>query len=97
MDTLGLQAALIKLDPSTTVTPIGTSVKILPRHHHATYVDVDENDVTTIQNKSPKQQLDTTTRNKTLVRDSSTSPGIVIASSQQPSQQQINNVTSEVR
>ncbi|KAF3429848.1 hypothetical protein E2986_01354 [Frieseomelitta varia] len=49
MDALELQAALVKLDPATTVTPIGTNVKMLPPPHHhriAFTVDLDENDLT---------------------------------------------------
>ncbi|XP_076388044.1 uncharacterized protein LOC143264483 [Megachile rotundata] len=55
MDALELQAALVKLDPATTVTPIGSSVKMLPPHHRIAFaVDLDENDLTleknTVQN-----------------------------------------------
>ncbi|CAD1472727.1 unnamed protein product, partial [Heterotrigona itama] len=48
MDALELQAALVKLDPATTVTPIGTNVKMLPPPHHriAFTVNLDENDLT---------------------------------------------------
>lgn len=48
MDALELQAALVKLDPATTVTPIGTNVKMMPPPHHriAFTVDLDENDLT---------------------------------------------------
>lgn len=47
MDALELQAALVKLDPATTVTPIGSNVKMLPaRHRIAFTVDLDENDLT---------------------------------------------------
>ncbi|XP_060818694.1 uncharacterized protein LOC132908589 [Bombus pascuorum] len=47
MDALELQAALVKLDPATTVTPIGSNVKMLPAHHRITFaVDLDENDMT---------------------------------------------------
>lgn len=47
MDTLSLQAALVKLDPATTVTPIGSGVKLLSsRHHRTTFINVDDNDLT---------------------------------------------------
>ncbi|KAH0539879.1 hypothetical protein KQX54_009376 [Cotesia glomerata] len=43
----GLQAALVKLDPATTVTPIGSGVKLLSsRHNRTTFVNVDDNDLT---------------------------------------------------
>ncbi|XP_058809138.1 uncharacterized protein LOC131674458 [Phymastichus coffea] len=32
MDALELQAALVKLDPATTVTPLGLSVNLVPAH-----------------------------------------------------------------
>lgn len=47
MDALELQAALVKLDPATTVTPIGSNVKIVPPHHRIAFaVDLDENNLT---------------------------------------------------
>ncbi|XP_074107174.1 uncharacterized protein LOC141532625 [Cotesia typhae] len=47
MDTLSLQAALVKLDPATTVTPIGSGVKLLnSRHNRTAFVNVDDNDLT---------------------------------------------------
>ncbi|XP_076748625.1 uncharacterized protein LOC143422103 [Xylocopa sonorina] len=50
MDALELQAALVKLDPATTVTPIGSNVKMMPPpppHHRIAFtVDLDENDLT---------------------------------------------------
>lgn len=46
MDALGLQAALVKLDPATTVTPIGSSVKMMSRHRPSFGVEVDETDLT---------------------------------------------------
>ncbi|XP_026669325.1 uncharacterized protein LOC108625049 [Ceratina calcarata] len=47
MDALELQAALVKLDPATTVTPIGSNVKVMPPHHRITFaVDLDQNDLT---------------------------------------------------
>lgn len=47
MDALELQAALVKLDPATTVTPIGASVKIVPPHHLIAFaVDIDESNLT---------------------------------------------------
>lgn len=87
MDTLGLQAALVKLDPATTVTPIGTSVKILPRHHRPSYVDVDENDVT-LQNKSPTTKPPPETQSRKVQTDTPIT-GIIISGcqSQQASQQ----------
>ncbi|XP_066585738.1 uncharacterized protein [Prorops nasuta] len=39
MNALELQAALVKLDPATTVTPIGTAVKLLPQHRITFTVD----------------------------------------------------------
>lgn len=45
MDALELQAALVKLDPATTVTPIGSNVK-LSHHRIAFDVDVVEDDLT---------------------------------------------------
>ncbi|KAL0106745.1 hypothetical protein PUN28_015352 [Cardiocondyla obscurior] len=44
MDALELQAALVKLDPATTVTPIGTTVKIMPHHRVAFTVNIDDED-----------------------------------------------------
>ncbi|XP_076298229.1 uncharacterized protein LOC143217623 [Lasioglossum baleicum] len=47
MDALELQAALVKLDPATTVTPIGSNVKIVPPHHRIAFaVDIDESNLT---------------------------------------------------
>ncbi|XP_043265287.1 uncharacterized protein LOC122404944 [Colletes gigas] len=47
MDALELQAALVKLDPATTVTPIGSNVKIVPPHHRIAFtVDLDDNTLT---------------------------------------------------
>lgn len=41
-----LQAALVKLYPATTVTPIGSNVKTLPSHHRIAFaVDLDQNDL----------------------------------------------------
>lgn len=43
MDALELQAALVKLDPATTVTPIGSNVKMVPAHHRIAFaVDLDD-------------------------------------------------------
>jgi len=42
MDALELQAALVKLDPATTVTPIGTTVKLMPHHRVAFTVNIDD-------------------------------------------------------
>ncbi|XP_015588143.1 uncharacterized protein LOC107264424 [Cephus cinctus] len=39
MDALELQAALVKLDPATTVTPIGSSVKLIPIDRMSFYVN----------------------------------------------------------
>ncbi|XP_017761735.1 PREDICTED: uncharacterized protein LOC108551904 [Eufriesea mexicana] len=56
MDALELQAALVKLDPATTVTPIGSNVKMLPPHHRIAFtVDLDENDVT-LENSSQNDE-----------------------------------------
>nr|XP_033329177.1 uncharacterized protein LOC117221934 [Megalopta genalis] len=47
MDALELQAALVKLDPATTVTPIGSNSKIAPGHHRLAFaVDIDESNPT---------------------------------------------------
>ncbi|XP_078046071.1 uncharacterized protein LOC144474740 [Augochlora pura] len=47
MDALELQAALVKLDPATTVTPIGSNSKITPAHHRLAFaVDIDESNLT---------------------------------------------------
>ncbi|KAG7203358.1 hypothetical protein KM043_013433 [Ampulex compressa] len=55
MDALELQAALVKLDPATTVTPIGSTVKIVPHHRIAFTVDLDESDVT-LQNAGQAEE-----------------------------------------
>lgn len=44
MDALELQAALVKLDPATTVTPIGTTMKLVPHHRVAFTVNIDDDD-----------------------------------------------------
>ncbi|KAI4498443.1 hypothetical protein M0802_006378 [Mischocyttarus mexicanus] len=46
MDALELQAALVKLDPATTVTPITSNVKLMSHHRIAFAVDVDDDDIT---------------------------------------------------
>ncbi|KAL2713085.1 hypothetical protein V1478_017278 [Vespula squamosa] len=46
MDALELQAALVKLDPATTVTPITSNVKLMSHHRIAFAVDVDDDDLT---------------------------------------------------
>ncbi|XP_025158012.1 cell wall protein PRY3-like [Harpegnathos saltator] len=45
MDALELQAALVKLDPATTVTPIGTTVKLVPHHCVAFTVNIDDSEL----------------------------------------------------
>ncbi|XP_017797510.1 PREDICTED: uncharacterized protein LOC108578654 [Habropoda laboriosa] len=75
MDALELQAALVKLDPATTVTPIGSNVKMLPppppphhRHHHHHRItftaDLDVNDLTVesaVQNDAKSNTIVSTT------------------------------------
>ncbi|XP_043474936.1 uncharacterized protein LOC122506681 [Leptopilina heterotoma] len=59
MDALELQAALVKLDPATTVTPIGSSVKLMVPHSRIAFKrDVDESELSTI---SHNNQIITTT------------------------------------
>ncbi|XP_011692829.1 PREDICTED: uncharacterized protein LOC105452960 [Wasmannia auropunctata] len=55
MDALELQAALVKLDPATTVTPIGTTVKLMPHHRVAFTVNIDD--------ESDDMTLEDSTRN----------------------------------
>lgn len=56
MDALGLQAALVKLDPATTVTPIGSAVKLMSRRHRTTFVvDLDDNEL--VCNVMDKREL----------------------------------------
>ncbi|KAI4479975.1 PREDICTED: uncharacterized protein LOC106784483 [Polistes canadensis] len=51
MDALELQAALVKLDPATTVTPITSNVKLMSSHHRIAFaVDVDDDDLTLRRN-----------------------------------------------
>lgn len=51
MDALELQAALVKLDPATTVTPIGSNMRILS-HNRIAFGNIDnvDEDVTTLHN-----------------------------------------------
>ncbi|XP_011868401.1 PREDICTED: uncharacterized protein LOC105562282 [Vollenhovia emeryi] len=49
MDALELQAALVKLDPATTVTPIGTTVKLMPHHRVAFTVNIDDEGEMTLE------------------------------------------------
>ncbi|XP_015186625.1 PREDICTED: uncharacterized protein LOC107071817 [Polistes dominula] len=50
MDALELQAALVKLDPATTVTPITSNVKLMSNHRITFVVDVDGDDLTLRRN-----------------------------------------------
>ncbi|XP_051176730.1 uncharacterized protein LOC127291577 [Leptopilina boulardi] len=60
MDALELQAALVKLDPATTVTPIGSSVKLMVPHPRIAFTrDIDESDLSTIS----QNQITTNTTN----------------------------------
>lgn len=69
MDALELQAALVKLDPATTVTPIGTTVKLMPHHRVAFTVNIDdEGDMTLedpMRNDNEKSPAETATSRKT--------------------------------
>lgn len=58
MDALELQAALVKLDPATTVTPIGSNVKLVPHPRISFALDVDESDLTfqNVQNSAQNSQ-----------------------------------------
>ncbi|KZC10172.1 PREDICTED: uncharacterized protein LOC107188287 [Dufourea novaeangliae] len=64
MDALELQAALVKLDPATTVTPIGSNVKIVPPHHRIAFaVDLDENNLT-LENATQNDEKSTRSSSK---------------------------------
>lgn len=52
MDALELQAALVKLDPATTVTPIGTTVKLVPHHRVAFTVNIDDEGDMTLEDQT---------------------------------------------
>ena len=71
MDALELQAALVKLDPATTVTPIGSNVNLVAQQQLGyANVNLDEADLT-LQNG--QQQVTTTANNTTAsARKSST-------------------------
>ncbi|XP_011335930.1 uncharacterized protein LOC105278494 [Ooceraea biroi] len=56
MDTLELQAALVKLDPATTVTPIGTTVKLVPHHRVAFTVNIDDEGDLTLEDSAPSEE-----------------------------------------
>jgi len=56
MDALELQAALVKLDPATTVTPIGTTVKLVPHHRVAFTVNIDDEGELTLEEPAPSDE-----------------------------------------
>ncbi|CAL7944604.1 unnamed protein product [Xylocopa violacea] len=101
MDALELQAALVKLDPATTVTPIGSNVKMPPPppppHHRIAFtVDLDENELTL--EKTRDEQSDeksgvsvTQTSNASRKLHSNCSAQLTVPGSQQthPSNQQL--------
>ncbi|XP_029053888.1 uncharacterized protein LOC114881309 [Osmia bicornis bicornis] len=98
MDALELQAALVKLDPATTVTPIGSSVKILPAHHRIAFtVDLDENDLTleknTVQNNDEKSNnvsgVQTTTMAPRKMQNNCSAQLTVASHQNRPNKQQI--------
>ena len=57
MDALELQAALVKLDPATTVTPIRSNLKLVPHPRIAFTLDIDENNLT-FQSAQNTEQTD---------------------------------------
>ncbi|XP_025074730.1 uncharacterized protein LOC112552820 [Pogonomyrmex barbatus] len=69
MDALELQAALVKLDPATTVTPIGTTVKLVPHHRVAFTVNIDDEGDMTLEDPARKDDekspVETTVSRKT--------------------------------
>lgn len=56
MDALELQAALVKLDPATTVTPIGTTMKLMPHHRVAFTVNIDDEGDVTLEDSAPSEE-----------------------------------------
>ncbi|KAL6435886.1 hypothetical protein ACFW04_005626 [Cataglyphis niger] len=58
MDALELQAALVKLDPATTVTPIGTTVKLVPHHRVAFTVNIDDEGDLTLEDSALKDDVE---------------------------------------
>lgn len=76
MDALELQAALVKLDPATTVTPIGTTVKLVPHHCVAFAVNIDDGELTmddTTRDDDKSTDASTTTATTTTTTSSATS------------------------
>lgn len=75
MDALELQAALVKLDPATTVTPIGTTVKLVPHHCVAFTVNIDDGELTmensTRDDDKSTADLSTTTTTATAITNTS--------------------------
>lgn len=80
MDALELQAALVKLDPATTVTPIGSSVSLMVPHSRIAFKrDVDESEFSTISHN----QIITTTatiNNTTTTTTTTTTTATTISS-----------------
>lgn len=84
MDALELQAALVKLDPATTVTPIGTTVKLMPHHCVAFTVNIDDGELgmdnsTLDDEKSAEVTTTTTTTTTTSSVTSRKTPGNCVA------------------
>lgn len=58
MDALELQAALVKLDPATTVTPIGTTMKLVPHHRVAFTVNIDDEGDMTLEDSARRDDAE---------------------------------------
>lgn len=67
MDALELQAALVKLDPATTVTPIGTTVKLVPHHRVAFTVNIDDEGDMTLEDPTRNDDEKSLTESTTSV------------------------------
>lgn len=78
MDALELQAALVKLDPATTVTPIGTTVKLVPHHRVAFTVNIDDEGDMTLED--PTRNDDEKSLAETATTVSRKTPGNCAAS-----------------
>ncbi|OXU26593.1 hypothetical protein TSAR_012920 [Trichomalopsis sarcophagae] len=68
MDALELQAALVKLDPATTVTPIGSNVNLQQINFNA---NMDETDLTLQNAHNNAQQQQVTGSNNSVGRKAS--------------------------